>query len=83
MKYKEILQEEPPSKLPRMENVRELPRRERKSYSQLKRSFWAEVLRFEFKKVCSGLNLEDVRIRLNRGKRKRNSEEEVNRPTSS
>ena len=64
--------------------MRKLPRRGKKTYSQLKRSFRAEVLRFELSKVCRDLNLEeDVRIRLNRRKRKRNSEEEVSRPTSS
>ena len=64
--------------------MRKLPRREKKTYSQLKQSFRAEVLRFELSKVCRDLNLEeDVRIRLNRRKRKRNSEEEVNWPTSS
>ena len=64
--------------------MRKLGRREKKTYSQLKRSFRAEVLLFELSKVCRDLNLEeDVRIRLNRRKRKRNSEEEVNRPTSS
>ena len=64
--------------------MRELPRRVKKTYCQLKQSFWAEVLQIELSKVCRDLNLEeDVRILLNWRKRKRISEEEVNWPTSS
>ena len=67
----------------RKESVRELPRRERKAYSQLRRSFRAEVLWFELSKVCRDPQLEeDVRIHLIRRKRKRSSEEEVILPTT-
>ena len=72
--------EEPPAKLPRKEDVRQFPRK--KAYSQLKRSYRAEVLHFELDKVCRDPQLEDdVRIRLNKRKRKRSSEEE-RRPTA-
>ena len=64
--------------------MRELPRKEKKAYSQLRRSFRAEILWFELSKVCRDPHLEeDVMIRLNRRKRKRISEEEVNQPTAS